>query len=160
MGCETVMVVDGQGGYRLRLRKANVDPDPAATILPGLYLAPIRDAGALGTEVKAEPLVPPRIDTGGPGNLDPFIVEFVSPERTIAAANGAVAGSDRFRYSLEAPADSPAVTHTFNHGFRRSEDTPTSAGAGQALTPAVPPTHQQSDETMQARHHRQHCRAG
>ena len=121
MGHETIVMVDRQGGHCIGLCKANVDTDTMATIFSRLCLAPIRNAAAPGTEVKAELVVAPRINGRGAGQGDPFVVEPVSPESTVAAADGAVTGCDRCRYSIEAPADALAVTNTFDHGFPRSK---------------------------------------
>jgi hypothetical protein len=112
---ETIEVMDRESCHCLSLREADIDRNATAAVLASLERAPVCDTAAGGTEVKAEGLVAPNIGGHRAGYFDPLVLEAISPKRSIAPANGAVASGNRLQSSFEAPADAAAVTDPFDH---------------------------------------------
>ena len=113
---------DRKVGDGIRLGHSEVDGGANAAFRIGCEGAVMGDAAALGAKVKGDAGFAPRaggsdVRACGTGKLGPVTRKVISPQHAIAAADGAVAGGGALRRHVEFPADSAAMTRTFDHVF-------------------------------------------
>src|SRR5262245_7288399 len=101
-------MVDDDAADRRRLGQPEIDGDAAAALRVDLELAPIGDASAFYTKMKAEVSRSAGIGPCRARDADPLVFVVVGPERSIPSASRATAGRSRVRNAVEAPADSAA----------------------------------------------------
>jgi hypothetical protein len=87
---EPIEAIQGDRANGLRLREAQIDRYAAAAILTGPERAPIGDAAAARTKMKAEVLAS-GIDRSRTRDSDALIFVVIRPECSIAPTDGAVA---------------------------------------------------------------------
>ena len=109
---EPVEMVDRKVRHLLGRGKADIDRHAPAPVFSGPHRPPGDNTCTAGAEVEFKERVCPflaGIDCGGTEYPNAFPLPVIGPERPIAAADRAVAGSDRARVVIELPFDRAAV---------------------------------------------------